>query len=190
MCLNQNKKKDISTLKVGLKLVEKFIYLGSSISSTESDISTHLVKAWTAIGRLLVIWRPDHSDKIKRNFFHAAVISILLYGCTIQMLIRHIKKKLDGNCTRMLRGVMNKSSKHYPTKQQLYGHLPLISQTIQVQQTRHAEHCRRSSDELISDVLFWTPSHGQATVGQPARTYQQQLCSWEDLLEVMDNRYE
>ena len=42
-----------------LKLVEKFTYLGSSVSSTETDINTWLAKAWTAIDRLLVIWRPD-----------------------------------------------------------------------------------------------------------------------------------
>ena len=30
--------------------------------------------------------------------------------------------------------------------------------------------------ELISDILRWTPSHGQAKVGRPPRTYIQQLC--------------
>ena len=48
MCFN--KKRDISTLNGGsLKLVGKFDNLGSSISSTENDISMRLVKAWTAI---------------------------------------------------------------------------------------------------------------------------------------------
>ncbi len=32
-----------------LKLVDKFTYLGSSVSSTEKDIDTMLTKAWTAI---------------------------------------------------------------------------------------------------------------------------------------------
>ena len=27
------------------------------------------------------------------------------------------------------------------------------------------EHCWRSKDELISDVVQWTPSHGRASVG-------------------------
>ena len=38
-----------------LKLEDKFMYLGSSISSTESDISMCLVKPWTAIDRLSII---------------------------------------------------------------------------------------------------------------------------------------
>ena len=53
-----------------------------------------------------------------------------------------------------------------PTKQQLYGHLPPITKTIQVRRTRHAGHCWRSRDELTSDILLWTPSHGQAKVGR------------------------
>ena len=53
MCFNQAG--DISALNGGsLKLVDKFTYLGSSISSTENDINTQLVKAWTAIDRLSV----------------------------------------------------------------------------------------------------------------------------------------
>ena len=64
---------------------------------------------------------------------------------------------------------------------------------IYPRRTRHAEHCRRSSDELIGDVLLWTPTHGRAKAGRPARTYIQQLCedticSPEDLPEAMNDR--
>ena len=48
-----------------------------------------------------------------------------------------------------------------PTRHQLYGHLPPITKTIQVRRTRHAGHCWRSRDELISDVLLWTPTQKQ-----------------------------
>ena len=44
-----------------------------------------------------------------------------------------------------------------PTRHQLYGHLPPITKTIQVRRTRHAGHCWRSKDELISDVLYGPP---------------------------------
>ena len=65
MCFN--KRGDISTLNVSfLKLVDKFTYQGSSVSSTETDINT---KAWTAISRLLVVWKLDMTDKMKRSFF-------------------------------------------------------------------------------------------------------------------------
>ena len=74
---------NISTLNDGsLKLLDKFTYLESSISSTENDINMRLEKAWTAISWLLVIWKSELYDKIKHNFFQAVVVSILLYGCT------------------------------------------------------------------------------------------------------------
>ena len=160
-----------------MKLVDKFSYLGSSGSYTENDINTRLAKAWSAIDRLSVMWKYDLSYEIKRNFFQAVVVSILLYGCTTWTLTKRIKKRFDGNCTRMLRAILNKSWRQHPTKQQPYGHLPPISKTIQIRRTRQAGYCRRSKDKLISDVLLWTPSHGQVDVGCPARTYLQQLCT-------------
>ena len=108
MCYNQTG--DISTLdRTSLKLVDKFTYLRSSISSTKKDIDTWLMKAWTAIDMLLIIWKSDLTDKIKRSLFQAVVMSILLYGCTIWMLTERLEKKLDGNYTRMLRAILNKS---------------------------------------------------------------------------------
>ena len=81
MCFNQAG--DISTLDgTSLKLVDRFTYLGSSVSSSEKDIDTRLTKAWTAIDKLSIIWKSDLTDKMKRSFFLAAVVSILLYGCT------------------------------------------------------------------------------------------------------------
>ena len=191
MCYNQTG--DISTLDgTALKLVDKFTYLGSSIESTEKDIDTRLTKAWTAINRLSIIWKSDLTDKMKRSFFQAAVASILLYGCTTWTLTKRLEKKLDGNYTRMLRAILNKTWRQYPTRHQLYGNLPPITKTIQVRRTRHAGHCWRSRDELISDVLRWTPTHGRAKAGRPARTYIQQLCedtgcSPEALPEAMND---
>ena len=108
---------------------------------------------------------------MKRSFFQAAVTSILLYGCTTWTLTKRLEKKLDGNYTRMLRAILNKSWQQHPTRHQLYGHLPPITKTIQVRRTRHAGHCWRSRDELIRDVLLWIPTHGRAKAGRPARTY-------------------
>ena len=103
-----------------------------------------------------------------------------------------MEKKLDGNYSRMLRAILNKLWRQLPTKQQLYGHLPPISKTIQVRRTKHTGHCWRSRDELISDVLLWTPSHGRAKAGRPARNYIQQLCADmgcnPENLEAMDDR--
>ena len=121
---------DISTLGgSSLKLVDKFTYLGSSVSLTEKYIDTRLTKAWTAIDKLSVIWKSDLTDKMKRSFFQAAVISILLYGCTTWTLTKRLEKKLDGNYTTMLWAILNKSWRQHLTKHQLYGHLPPTTKT-------------------------------------------------------------
>ena len=106
-----------------------------------------------------------------------------------------MEKKLDGNYTRMLWAILNKSWRQHSTKQRVYGHLPPITKTIKVRWARHAGHCWMSRDKLISDVLLWTPSHGQAKAGRPARTYIQQFCedmgcNPEDLPEAINNREE
>ena len=90
-CYNQTD--DISTPNgTSLKLVDKFTYLGSSVPSTEKDIDTRLTKAWTTIDRLSIIWTSDLTDKIKLSFFQAAVVSILLYGCTTWTLTKRLEK--------------------------------------------------------------------------------------------------
>ena len=191
MCYNQTG--DISTLDgTSLKLIDKYTYLGSSVSSTEKDINTQLTKTWTSIDRLSIIWKSDLTDKMKRSFFQAAVVSILLYEYTTWTLTKRMEKKLDGNYTRMLRAMLNKSWWQHRTRHQLYGHLPPIMKTIQVRRTRHGGHCWRSRDELIRDVLLSTPTYGRAKAGRPAPTYIQQLCedtgcSPEDLPETMND---
>ena len=114
-CFNQ--KGDIFTVNGGsLKLVDKFTYLGSSISSTENDINMRLAKVWTVISRLSIIWKSDLSNKIKCNIIQVAVVSILLYGCTTLTLTKCIEKKRDGNCPRMIWAIVNQFGKQHPTK--------------------------------------------------------------------------
>ena len=109
------------------------------------------------------------------------------------MLTKRLEKKLNSNYTKMLWAILNKSWQQHTTRHQLYGHLPPITKTIQARRTRHAGHCWRSKDELINDVLLWTPTYGQAKAGRPVETYIQQLCedtgcSPEDLPEAINDR--
>ena len=130
---------------------------------------------------------------MKHNFIQAVVVSIQLYGSTTWMLTKHVEKELNTNCTGMLWAILNKSWKQHRTKQQLNGHMSPVSKTIQIRWTRHAGHCWKRKDKLISDVLLWTPSHECTSVGRPDRTYLEQLCMdtgccLENLLEVLDDR--
>ena len=127
---------------------------------------------------------------MKSSFFQAAIVSILLYGCTTWMLSKRMEKRLDGNYTRMLRAILNKSWRQHPTKQQLYGHLPPITKTIKIRRTRHAGNCWRSKDELIRDVLLWTPSHWRAKQNvQFEPTYSSSVPIWDVALRIYRKRW-
>ena len=101
-----------------LKLVDKFAYLSSKISSTESNINIRQAKAWTAIDRLSIMWKSD--------FFQAVPKVVLLYGHSLwthlmdtpygQKQNASREKKLDGNYTRMLHAVLSKSWKQHDPK--------------------------------------------------------------------------
>ena len=89
MCYNQTG--DLYTLDgTPLKLEDIFTYLGSSVSSPKKQIDTRLTKAWTASNSLSIIWKSDLTDKMKRSFFQAAVVSILLYGCITWMQTKRL----------------------------------------------------------------------------------------------------
>ena len=176
MCYNQTG--DISTLDgTPLKLVDKFTYLGSSVESTEKDIDTKLTKAWTAINRLSIIWKSDLTDKMKCSFFQAVVTLILLYGCTTWTLTKRLEKKLDGNYTRMLRAILNKSWRQHPTRHQLYGHLPPITKTIQVRRTRHAGRAHKKC--TLMDPHTWPcKSRTTSTNIHSAAMWGYEMLSW------------
>ena len=157
MCYNQTG--DISTLDgTPLKLVDKFTYLGSSIESTEKDIETRLAKAWTAINRLSIIWKSDLTDKMKRSFFpgsgHIDTAIWLHYMDANRTAGEEARRQLHKNATCNLEQVLAANT---PQDTKCTATCPLSRKTIQVRRTRHARHCWRSRDELIRDVLLWTP---------------------------------
>ena len=58
----------------------------------------------------------------------------------------------------------------------------------QIRRTRYARHCWRNKDEIIRDVILWTPIRGRASVGRKARIYLHQL--WERTEKVWKTHWE
>ena len=75
-----------------IKRVEDFKYLGSYIGSTERDVNIRIAKAWAALNNMNVIWKSNLTDKLKRNFFRAAVESVLMY---VSITWTRVRKKSD-----------------------------------------------------------------------------------------------
>ena len=55
--------------------------------------------------------KSDLPVEIKRLFFQAEYILVLLYICTPRTLTKRLEKKLDLNYTGMIRAILNKSYK-------------------------------------------------------------------------------
>ena len=136
MCFH--KKEDISTLNGGsLKLVDKFTYFSSSVSFTENDI----ICAYWRHRLLLIGYRSYGSltNSIKKKWFLSSSSCV---NSTVWMHQMDTDEMYQEKARQKLfKNAMNKSRRQHPTKQLLYGHLPLISKTIQKRQTRHAGHC-------------------------------------------------
>ena len=116
---------------------DQFLYLGSNISSTESDVNKRISKTQT-----------DLSDKIKWESFPVIDVSLLLYGCTTWTLTKEPEKNLDGNHSKMLPAITNKTWKQY--------HLPPILQNIQVRWELPGKSEQTHNQHSTMDSFVWT----------------------------------
>ena len=97
-------------------------------------------------------------------------VSVLLHGRTTWTITKCQEKKLDENYWGVLHAILNKSWKLDPKKQQMYGHLPPISQTVQIRQVDMLGTVR----ELRMD-LYAMFSHGLLNMETPVLVDQQKL---------------
>ena len=97
-------------------------------------------KGMDGYDRLSVIWKSDQTDKIKRSFFQAVVVSILLYGCTTWALTKswgekalwHLHKNASSNIEQILEAA--------PDKAAAVRNLLPITKTLHVRRTKHADN--------------------------------------------------
>ena len=151
--------------------------------------------AWSALNKMMKVWKSNLKNHLKVGFFRATVESVLLYGAECWTMTGKMRNRLDGTYTRMLRAVLGVSWKEHKTNKELYGNLPKITDTLMIRRLRFIGHCWRKKDEVISDLLLWEPKHGARKRGRPATTYVDQLrndtgLSIAELKNIMGNRKE
>lgn len=99
-----------------LKMVNQFIYLGSKISLTKSDVNIPIGQVSAAMDKLLIAWKSALLDRIKRDFFQVNYLPVLFYGSLAWILREHLEKKLYSRDTRMLQAALNLSLKQQSSK--------------------------------------------------------------------------
>ena len=161
----------ISTLNGQLlKLVEQFSYFSSNISSTESDVSIHVGKAWTIIDTLSIIWKSDLSYKMG-IFPSCSCVSTIVY---LHHLDSNEKARweLHKNAVyyfeQILEAAPNKTAALRPLASYLINHSSMMNIICWA--------LLETKVKLISNVLLWIPILGHTSIGPLVKTYINQLC--------------
>ena len=162
---------------IGLNLEFSFSETACHTKAKEPSLPYHFNR-WERIVRFILF----HSAMWNANSLVRVLNSCLrvLFQRQYPLHYKHLHFR-DVYTTVAVRSLTSHLNQH-PTEQQLYGHLPPISKTIQIRRTRYVGHCWGSKNRLISDILPWTPSHGTASVGRPAGTYRQNSVRTQDVL--------
>ena len=155
-----------------IEKVEDFVYLGSKIRASESDIDARKAKAWAACHKLKQIWKSDLRKAIKVRLFTALIESVLLYGSETWTMTKRLNKVLDGCYTRMLRMALNVNQyRDRVSNAELYGDLPRVSFKVRQKRLRLAGHAIRHPELPLSKVILWKPVHGHRGRGRPRATF-------------------
>ena len=154
-----------------IKVVDDFKYLGAWISDSKKDINVRIGQAWSAITRMHLIWRSQMELGLKRRFFSATVVSILLYGCETWSMTKNCERKLDGAYTKLLRYASGVHWSDHITNAVLYGDLPKISLVIKRRRLRFAGHCIRAIHQPVSQLVLRQPISGFRRGGASVLTY-------------------
>ena len=166
-----------------LKSVDKFTYLGSTLSrnvTIDDEVQCRLAKASAAFGRLSQkVWnRRGIRLETKIKVYRAAVLTTLLYGCESWTVYSRHSRKLNHFHTVCLRRIMGiKWQERVPDTEVLErAGLPSIVTVLMQTQLRWAGHVARMEDHrLPKQLLFGELSEGKRKVGGPKKRFKDTL---------------
>ena len=123
------------------------------------------------------------TDEMKRSFFQAAVVSILLYGCTTWTITKRLEKKLDATTQKCWERYWTNPGDNTPRDSNCTATCLPSRKLYRLDEP--------DTPDTAGEAR--TSTYGQAKAGRPARTYIQQLCedtgcNPEDLPEAMNDR--
>ena len=72
----------------------------------------------------------------------------LLYGAEGWTITNKLEARLDGCYTRLLTMVLDLNWKDHPTKEEIYGNLPKVSEVVRERRLNFTAHCSRRQNEL------------------------------------------
>ena len=154
-----------------LQNISEFKYLGSSIPDSFHDFKCRKAQAWSACNKLAKIWKSSLERSTKIRLFRACVESILTYGSETWTVTRKFEDRINGCYTQLLRRVLDISWRDHIPNTVVYGDIPPLSETIRKRRLQFAGHCKRSTNQPISKLIFWLPPGGLSKRGRRTLSY-------------------
>ena len=181
-----------------LKVVDKFTYLGSTLSQNQTiddEISLRLAKASAAFGRLnTTVWtRRGIRLETKLKVYQAVILPTLLYGCETWTIYQRHAKKLNHFHTKCLRRLLAiKWEDRVPDTEVLArAGQPSIFSTLMKAQLRWAGHLARMPDHRLPKKLFYGElQQGKRSQGGQKKRYKDCLRSSLKAFEINVDTWE
>ena len=161
----------------GIEEVDKFVYLGATVSKTggsDCDIKSRIGKARGAFCKLCKVWKSSqYSIKTKVRIFKSNVIAVLMYGCETWRMTKEDEDKLDTFQQRCLRRILKIYWPMRVSNEEVRRRTNTepISKQVRRRRWRWIGHVLRMDKEVNPRIaLTWTPE-GKRRRGRPRETW-------------------
>ena len=176
MCQDVSNAPNISIGDHTLEVVEKFTYLGSTISnnlSLDNELNCRIGKAATAMARLTKrVWDNTMlTANTKMRVYQACVLSTLLYGSEAWTLYSRQEHRLNAFHMRCLRRLLGITWQDHVTNNDVLAQagLPSMYALLSQRRLRWLGHvCRMDDGRIPKDVLYGELATGTRPTGRPA----------------------
>ncbi|XP_063382206.1 uncharacterized protein LOC134668695 [Cydia fagiglandana] len=158
-----------------LEVVNKFCYLGSTVSnnlSLDAEIDIRIGKAATMFGRLRTrVWCNKHlTVRTKMMVYQTCVLSILLYGAETWTTYAKQERRLNTFHMRCLRNILGITWQDKVTNQRVLekAQLPSLAALLKQRRLRWLGHVHRMEPARIPRrVLLGAVAYAKRNVGRP-----------------------
>lgn len=168
----------IPTITIGdhiLEVVDKFTYLGSTMSnnlSLDAELNVRIGKAATAMARLTKrVWdNPMLTLNTKMKVYQACVLSTLLYGSEAWTLYAHQERRLNAFHMRNLRRLLSVTWQDHVSNKDILAQAGMTSMfaTLSQRRLRWLGHvCRMEDGRIPKDMLYGELATGTRPTGRP-----------------------
>lgn len=162
-----------------LEVVDKFTYLGSTISnklSLDAELDVRIGKAATAMARLSKrAWEnPKLTLNTKLKIYQACVLSTLLYGSEAWALYTHQERRLNAFHMRNLRRLLGITWQDRVSNADVLARTSTLSMFAILSQRRLrwlGHVCRMEDGRIPKDILYGELATGTRPTGRPALRY-------------------